>query len=32
MAKWMWSALAFVDIIGPLAYFAFGRRRQEAVR
>jgi hypothetical protein len=25
--KWMWSALAFVNIIGPLAYFVFGRRR-----
>lgn len=28
--KWMWSSLAFVNIVGPLAYFAFGRR--EAVR
>ena len=26
--KWIWSALALVDIIGPLAYFALGRRRQ----
>ncbi len=25
--KWMWSALAFVNIVGPLGYFAFGRRR-----
>lgn len=25
--KWMWSALAFVNIVGPLSYFAFGRRR-----
>ena len=27
-SKRMWTALAFVNIIGPLAYFAFGRRRQ----
>ena len=26
-SKRMWSALAFVNIIGPIAYFAFGRRR-----
>jgi hypothetical protein len=25
--KWMWSSLAFVNIVGPLAYFAFGRKR-----
>lgn len=25
--KWMWSALTFVDIVGPLAYFVCGRRR-----
>lgn len=25
--KWMWAALAFINIFGPLAYFAFGRRR-----
>ncbi len=25
--RWVWSALAFVNIVGPLAYFAFGRRR-----
>jgi len=30
--KWMWSSLAFVSIVGPLAYFAFGRRWHEAVR
>jgi bacteriorhodopsin len=23
----LWTALAFVNIIGPIAYFAFGRRR-----
>jgi len=27
--KWMWSSLAFVNIIGPIAYFVFGRRRQK---
>ena len=27
-SKRLWTALAFVNIIGPLAYFAFGRRRQ----
>ncbi len=26
-SKRMWSALAFVNIVGPVAYFAFGRRR-----
>ena len=26
-SKWMWTALAFINIIGPVAYFAFGRRR-----
>ncbi len=25
--KWMWSALAFVNFVGPLAYFVCGRRR-----
>ena len=28
--KWMWSALAFVDIVGPLAYFTCGRRSRSA--
>jgi hypothetical protein len=27
-SKRMWSALAFVNIVGPVAYFTFGRRRQ----
>jgi hypothetical protein len=26
-SKRMWTALAFVDIIGPIAYFSLGRRR-----
>ena len=25
--KAMWVALSFVNFVGPLAYFAFGRRR-----
>ena len=25
--KWLWSSLAFVSFVGPLAYFACGRRR-----
>ena len=27
-SKRVWTALAFVDIIGPVAYFTCGRRRQ----
>jgi hypothetical protein len=26
-SKRMWSALAFVNIVGPVAYFTLGRRR-----
>jgi hypothetical protein len=26
-SKRMWTALAFVNIVGPIAYFAIGRRR-----
>lgn len=26
-SKRMWTALAFVNYVGPLAYFAFGRKR-----
>lgn len=26
-AKRFWAAAAFVNFVGPLAYFAFGRRR-----
>jgi Phospholipase_D-nuclease N-terminal len=26
-SKAMWAALSFVNTLGPLAYFAFGRRR-----
>jgi len=27
-SKRMWTALAFVNIIGPVAYFTIGRRRR----
>jgi bacteriorhodopsin len=26
-SKRMWTALAFINIVGPIAYFTFGRRR-----
>jgi hypothetical protein len=26
--KWMWTPVAFVSFVGPLAYFVFGRRRR----
>lgn len=26
-SKRMWTLLAFINIVGPMAYFAFGRRR-----
>jgi len=26
-SKKMWMALSFIDIIGPLSYFLFGRKR-----
>ena len=26
-SKRMWTALAFINIVGPISYFAFGRRR-----
>ena len=29
-SKRMWTALAFVNIVGPISYFAFGRRRPSA--
>ena len=25
-SKWLWAPLAFVNLAGPLSYFAFGRR------
>ena len=27
-SKKLWTAVSFINTIGPLAYFAFGRRRQ----
>jgi hypothetical protein len=27
-AKWLWAPLALVNLVGPLSYFAVGRRRQ----
>jgi hypothetical protein len=30
-SKRMWTALAFVNIVGPIAYFSFGRRRRAGV-
>jgi hypothetical protein len=30
-SKRMWTALAFVNIIGPIAYFTCGRRRRRGV-
>jgi bacteriorhodopsin len=28
--KRLWTALAFINIVGPIAYFTFGRRRQRS--
>ncbi|QIN84546.1 hypothetical protein GBA63_19285 [Rubrobacter tropicus] len=25
--KWAWTAISFVNFVGPISYFAFGRRR-----
>ncbi len=30
-SKRMWTALAFVNIVGPIAYFTCGRRRSAGV-
>ena len=30
-SKRMWTALAFVNIVGPISYFTFGRRRSASV-
>jgi len=29
--RWMWVLLSFVNFVGPLTYFAVGRRKTEAV-
>jgi hypothetical protein len=26
-SKWAWAAVSFVNFVGPISYFAFGRRR-----
>ena len=26
-SKWLWRPLAFVNLVGPVSYFAWGRRR-----
>ena len=31
-SKWMWTPLAFVNLVGPVSYFAIGRRRQVECR
>ncbi len=31
-SKRMWTALAFVNFAGPIAYFAFGRRQKPGFR
>lgn len=28
--RWMWVAVSFVNFVGPIAYFALGRRRTPA--
>lgn len=30
-SKRMWTALAFINIVGPISYFTFGRRRSASV-
>lgn len=25
--KWMWTAASFVNFVGPISYFIFGRKR-----
>jgi hypothetical protein len=31
-SKRMWTGLVFVNIVGPIAYFAFGRRPRRGAR
>ncbi len=26
-SKWLWTAAAFVNFVGPISYFVFGRKR-----
>jgi hypothetical protein len=30
-SKRMWSAIAFINIVGPISYFVFGRRRSAGI-
>jgi len=30
-SKWMWTAAAFINFIGPTAYFMFGRKQGQAM-
>lgn len=30
--KWLWRPLTFVNFVGPVSYFAFGRRRRAESR
>ena len=30
-SKRMWTGLAFINMVGPIAYFVFGRRRNASV-
>ncbi len=29
--KWMWVAISFINFIGPISYFALGRKPQEEI-
>ena len=26
-SKWVWTAVSFINFVGPISYFPFGRRR-----
>jgi hypothetical protein len=27
-SKWAWTAASFINFVGPISYFAFGRRKE----
>ncbi len=29
-SKWLWRPLAFLNFVGPISYFVFGRRHAES--
>ncbi len=29
-SRWIWTFVALINFVGPLAYFVFGRRKSEA--